>query len=81
MTINRRDLVKIAGAGSVALAAGSSVGPGVFAQEAGTSELIIGKSAEAVGYDPALVTATSSIEFLAVVYERLVTFDEEGQPQ
>ncbi|MBA3379254.1 MAG: hypothetical protein H0T93_10260 [Chloroflexia bacterium] len=81
MTINRRDLVKIAGAGSVALAAGSSVGPGVSAQEAGTSELIIGKSAEAVGYDPALVTATSSIEFLAVVYERLVTFDEEGQPQ
>lgn len=81
MTINRRDLVKIAGAGSVALVAGSSLAPNGVAQDAAASELIIGKSAEAVGYDPALVTAAASIELLAVVYERLVVFDEEGQPQ
>lgn len=81
MTINRRDLVKIAGAGSVALAAGVSNSPGVSGQDAATNELIIGKSAEAVGYDPAIVTATSSVELLAVVYERLVSFDEEGEPQ
>ena len=81
MTINRRDLVKVAGAGSVAFAAASSTVLSAYAQDAAVGELIIGKSAEAVGYDPALVTATSSVELLAVVYERLVSFDENGQPQ
>ncbi|MBA2468556.1 MAG: hypothetical protein H0V37_04055 [Chloroflexia bacterium] len=81
MTINRRDLVRIAGAGGAALAAGSPLALNASAQDSGASQLVIGKSAEAVGYDPALVTATSSIELLAVVYERLIAFDEEGQPQ
>jgi peptide/nickel transport system substrate-binding protein len=81
MTINRRDLVKVVGASGAALAAGSAAAPGAYGQDAEVSELIIGKSAEAVGYDPALVTATSSFELLAVVYERLVSFDDDGQPQ
>ncbi len=81
MSINRRDLVKIAGASGVALAAGSPAVLGIHAQESTTNELIIGKSAEAVGYDPAIVTATSSIELLSVVYERLVSFDDEGAAQ
>src|SRR5688500_18993706 len=78
MSMNRRDLVTLAGAGGVVLAAGESR---VVAQDASAGELVIGKSAEAVGYDPALVTATSSIELLSVVYDRLVSFDDAGQPQ
>jgi peptide/nickel transport system substrate-binding protein len=88
MTINRRDLVKIAGASGVSLAGASPALRGAYAQDATPEDegsagvgLVIGKSAEAVGYDPAIVTATSSIELLAVVYDRLVTFDDEGQPQ
>jgi peptide/nickel transport system substrate-binding protein len=87
--VNRRDLIKVAGAGSVVLAAGTRPGIATLAQEATPAgdastpggELVIGKALEAVGYDPAVVTATSSMEFLAVVYQRLVRFDDEGQPQ
>lgn len=81
MTINRRDLVRIAGASGVALAAGTPAVLGAQAQDTAASELVIGKSAEAVGYDPAIVTASSSNELLAVVYERLVHFDDDGQAQ
>lgn len=82
---NRRDLAKIAG-GSAALAflGGPLAGGRVaFAQDAaaGTGNLIIGKPEEAVGLDPAVVTATSSFDLIAVVYESLVEFDENGEPQ
>lgn len=88
-SVDRRHLIKFAGVGSAALAAGSRPDIAALAQGAtpadnGTApagELVIGKSLEAVGYDPAVVTATSSMEFLAVVYQRLVRFDDEGQPQ
>lgn len=88
-SVNRRNLIKVAGAGSVVLAAGTPLCATTLAQEASpagdgsapSGELVIGKSLEAVGYDPAVVTATSSMEFLAVVYQRLVRFDDEGQPQ
>jgi peptide/nickel transport system substrate-binding protein len=80
MSIDRRTLVKLAGASGVVLATAS---PAIHtaAQEATGGELIIGKSAEAVGYDPAVVTASSSNELLAVVYERLISFDENGEAQ
>ncbi len=87
-SINRRNLVKVA-AGGVALAGGLGSASGAFAQGAtpaiggssASGELVIGKALEAVGYDPAIVTATSSIDLLSVVYERLVRFDDAGQPQ
>jgi len=87
-SINRRNLVKVAG-GGIALATGFGTATGALAQgatpasggSAATGELVIGKALEAVGYDPAIVTATSSIDLLSVVYERLIRFDDEGQPQ
>ena len=80
MTIDRRSLVKVAGATGVAAALWS---PAIIAmgQAAAGGELIIGKSLEAVGYDPAIVTAASSLELMAVVYDRLVSFDEAGEAQ
>lgn len=85
-SINRRDLAKLAGLSG--FAASALVATGNVAAQGGTpvpsttasGELVIGKSAEAVGYDPAVVTATSSIDLLAVVYDTLITFDDSGQP-
>ncbi|GIV77503.1 ABC transporter substrate-binding protein [Litorilinea aerophila] len=42
--------------------------------------LIIGKSTEAVGLDPHLVTARSSFEVIAQVYNQLVDLDEDYLP-
>ncbi len=44
-------------------------------------ELIIGKGQEAVGLDPAMVTATASFQLFAPVYQQLVRFDADNQPQ
>lgn len=88
-SVSRRDVVKGVSAGGLVLATTVGAGRSAFAWEATpaadgalpTGDLVIGKSLEAVGYDPAVVTATSSIELLAVVYQRLVRFDDAGQPQ
>jgi peptide/nickel transport system substrate-binding protein len=85
-TVNRRDLAKMA-AGGAALAAvgGQLAGHRAVAQDAtaaaASGELIIGKAEEAVGLDPAVVTASSSFDLIAVVYEQLVQFDENGEAQ
>ncbi len=42
--------------------------------------LVIGKSAEAVGLDPHLVTARSSFEVIAQVYNQLVDLDDDFLP-
>lgn len=85
---NRRQFTKIAGgAFTVATVGGHLAVNRVVAQEASPAassaagELIIGKSEEAVGLDPAMVTAASSFDLIAAVYETLVVFDEDGQPQ
>lgn len=87
-TFTRRSALMAAGAGAVALGAGAGISstPGL-AQDAATpasgatGELIIGKGAEAVGFDPGIVTAVSSIDLLVMTYENLVVFDDSGQPQ
>ncbi len=45
-----------------------------------TGTLIIGKSEEAVGFDPGMVTAASSQELIFAVYETLLIFDDNGEP-
>lgn len=86
---NRRDLAKIAGAAAVVTgstmalpgrAAGAQDASPAAASDA-SGELIYGRSEEAVGFDPAMVTASTSFELIAAVYETLIIFDEEGQPQ
>lgn len=85
---SRRDLAKLTGGGAIVAAAGVSfTGVRGMAQDASpeaegvSGHLIIGKAEEAVGFDPALVTAASSLDLIAVVYEQLITFDDDGQPQ
>lgn len=46
-----------------------------------SGDLIIGKAQEAVGLDPALVTAAASFDLLPDVYNPLIRFDEKYQPQ
>jgi peptide/nickel transport system substrate-binding protein len=84
--INRRDTLKLVGTGAAAIALGHVPPQYVVAQGstpvAGpTGELVIGKAQEAVGLDPALVTAASSFQIIAPVYSQLVRFDAENQPQ
>ena len=87
VNVNRRDLLRLVGGGVGAAATGTlSRGGVVVAQEAApagerSGNLVIGKAQEAVGLDPALVTAASSFQVIAPVYEQLVAFDAENQPQ
>ena len=82
MLLDRRTLIKLAGGSSVALMAGAGPVAVLAAQDAGTGgELVIGKGQEAVGFDPAQVTASSSWDLITLVYERLVQFDEGGEAQ
>lgn len=76
-SVNRRALLKATGAAAVA---GSfcTIPSRILAQDADT--ILIGKAEEAVGWDPAMVTAASSFELIAAVYETLVIFDDDGQP-
>lgn len=81
--LDRRSLIRFAGGSTAVMLAGAAPVI-VVAQEdaeAQTSELIIGKGQEAVGFDPAVVTAASSFDLISVVYERLVEFDDAGEPQ
>lgn len=76
-SVNRRTLLK-------STAAAAAVGsfctlPGRIAAQ-GADTIIIGKGEEAVGWDPAMVTAASSFELMAAVYETLIIFDEDGRP-
>jgi peptide/nickel transport system substrate-binding protein len=82
MTMDRRTLIKLAGGSSVAMLSGAGPVAVLAAQDAGTGgELVIGKGQEAVGFDPGVVTAASSFDLISIVYERLVEFDEAGEPQ
>ncbi len=83
-SMDRRTVIKLAGGSTAAMLAGAA--PVIVVAQDGTpvptaGELIIGKGQEAVGLDPAIVTATSSFDLIAIVYERLVEFDEAGEPQ
>ncbi|MEJ7761205.1 MAG: ABC transporter substrate-binding protein [Thermomicrobiales bacterium] len=83
--ITRRDAMKVAAAGA-ALGAVGIVPAGHAGAQGGTpaaspaGELTIGKAQEAVGFDPALITAASSFQAIAPVYEGLVRFDAQNQP-
>ncbi len=86
-TGSRRDLAKMTGAAAVAGAVCTiPFGRQAFAQDASpaatdaSGTLIIGKAEEAVGWDPAMVTAASSFELIAAVYETLLIFDDNGEP-
>jgi peptide/nickel transport system substrate-binding protein len=82
MSLHRRTLIKLAGGSTVAMLAGLGPVAVLAAQDAGAGgELVIGKGQEAVGLDPAIVTAVSSFDLITLVYERLVEFDEAGEPQ
>jgi peptide/nickel transport system substrate-binding protein len=86
VNVNRRDLLRGTAAGIGAAAVGLARGAATLAQEgtataAPTGSLVIGKAQEAVGLDPALVTAASSFQIMAPVYQQLVGFDENGQAQ
>lgn len=86
-TGSRRDLAKMTGAAAVAgafctvpwarIALAQDASPSA---SGATGTLIIGKPEEAVGLDPAMVTATSSFQLIAVVYETLLIFDDSGEP-
>jgi len=90
--LNRRTMLKVTGGTAIAALAASTAGK-AFAQEAspnaspgaapgaGSGTLVIGKAQEAVGFDPAVVTASSSFDLIAVLYDSLVTFDDNGKPQ
>ena len=82
-SIDRRSLIKFAGGSTAAILAGGA--PVVVVAQEGaetqTGELIIGKGQEAVGFDPGIVTAQSSFDLITIAYERLVEFDEAGEPQ
>jgi peptide/nickel transport system substrate-binding protein len=90
--LNRRTMLKVTGGTAIAALAASTAGK-AFAQEAspnvspgaalvaGSGTLLIGKAQEAVGFDPAVVTASSSFDLIAVLYDSLVTFDDNGKPQ
>jgi peptide/nickel transport system substrate-binding protein len=83
--LDRRELLRVLGAGATASgmwAGTSSVAAQDASPTAGQSgQLIIGKAQEAVGLDPALVTAASSWQIIAPVYEQLVAFDANNEPQ
>lgn len=83
MSLDRRMLVKLAGGSTAAMLAGAA--PAVILAQATpepqAGELVIGKGQEAVGFDPGVVTALSSLDLIKVVYERLVEFDDAGEPQ
>lgn len=85
-SLDRRELLRAVSAGVGLAATGTMVGADrITAQEATpTAErsgtLLIGKAQEAVGLDPALVTAASSFQIIAPVYEQLVAFDADNQP-
>lgn len=76
-SINRRTLLKSTAA-AAAIGSFCTIPSRMMAQGADT--IIIGKAEEAVGWDPAMVTASSSFELMAAVYENLIIFDDAGQP-
>lgn len=75
--VNRRTLLKSTAAAAV-VGSFCTIPSRVLAQASDT--IIIGKAEEAVGWDPAKVTASSSFELMAAVYETLIIFDDAGQP-
>jgi peptide/nickel transport system substrate-binding protein len=83
MALDRRMLLRLAGGSGAALLTGGA--PVLVLAQATpavvSGELVIGKGQEAVGFDPAVVTAASSFDLINVVYERLVEFDDAGEPQ
>lgn len=76
-SINRRTLLKSTATAAV-VGSFCTIPSRVLAQAADT--ILVGKAEESVGWDPALVTASSSFELMAAVYETLIIFDDDGQP-
>lgn len=76
-SVNRRTLLK-SSAAVAAVGSFCTIPSRVAAQQADT--IIVGKGEEAVGWDPAMVTASSSFELMAAVYETLIIFDDDGHP-
>jgi peptide/nickel transport system substrate-binding protein len=77
--ITRRELVRFAGSAALAMAIparatalGADTTPGT---------LVIATAGAAGTLDPALATTAASYDLVMVVYERLVAYDDEGQPQ
>ena len=86
VNVSRRTALRLAGGALGAAAVGRAGGSVSLAQEgspvaAGSGHLVIGKAQEAVGLDPALATADSSVQIFAAVYEQLVGFDANNQPR
>jgi peptide/nickel transport system substrate-binding protein len=84
--LTRRDALKLAGTGVAATALSGATVRQAVAQDAtpastASGELTIGKAQEAVGLDPALITAAASFQIIAPVYDQLVSFDADNQPQ
>ena len=79
-SLDRRTLLKAAGATAAAVALAPRAG-GLAQDAAPAGNLIIGKAQEAVGLDPAMATAVSSQQLIYAVYDQLVRFDAENQPQ
>lgn len=86
--LSRRELARMTGGLALAGALSPALSrvalaqtPSPAAEKDVSGTLIMGKSEEAVGLDPAMVTASSSFELIAAVYETLVVFDDDGQPQ
>lgn len=84
--LTRRDALKLAGTGVAATALSGATVRQAVAQDAtpastASGELTIGKAQEAVGLDPALITAAASFQIIAPVYDQLVSFDAGNQPQ
>lgn len=77
VSMNRRTLLKSTAAAAT-IGSFCTIPSRILAQSADT--IIIGKAEEAVGWDPAMVTASSSFELIAAVYENLIIFDDDGQP-
>jgi len=86
VNLSRRTALKLAGGAIGAAAVARTSGRAAQAQgatpaAAPSGTLVIGKAQEAVGLDPALVTANSSFEIIQAVYEQLVGFDANNQPR
>jgi len=86
VSVNRRRLVQLLGGGAAVALAGSAVHGEALAAAlrqaaAPSGNLKFGKAQEAVGLDPALVTADSSFQAIALSYDELIQFDANFKPQ
>lgn len=88
VTVNRRKVLQLLGGGAGLAVAGAlprgRAGAAPLPQAtaaARSGNLMFGKAQEAVGLDPALITAASSFQVTDLAYDQLIQFDEHFQPQ